>query len=208
MAAPPLFQWDRATGRYRRSNGQFISDEQIRQALDAAILRQERELTALADQVRKRLITRAEWHQAMQASVKDAHLYAAALARGGWAQMTPAAYGQVGNTLRKQYAYLARFEGELAAGLSTDGRFFLRVKLYARAARETFERARTQERRVLGDTEERNVLHPADHCAECVELADLGWVPIGTLPPVGTRICGPQCKCRVVTRGARARTAA
>ncbi len=45
---------------------------------------------------------------------------------------------------------------------------------------------RLLERRVLGD---------AHHCRDCPELADRGWQPYGTLPPIGATTCGPFCLC-------------
>ncbi len=44
------------------------------------------------------------------------------------------------------------------------------------------------ERRVLG--------HPkTHHCHDCPPLAEMGWVPIGTLPDIGDSECGGLCLC-------------
>jgi hypothetical protein len=55
------------------------------------------------------------------------------------------------------------------------------------------------ERNVLGRTE--------NHCKSgtrpgCVEQTRLGWVPIGTLTPIGGRTCLSSCKCQIVYRRA------
>jgi len=44
---------------------------------------------------------------------------------------------------------------------------------------------------------ERNLLDPMcdDHCSECPELTEAGWVPIDTLPPPGCRECWGNCRC-------------
>lgn len=59
----------------------------------------------------------------------------------------------------------------------------LRSTPYARAGSD---RGNLLERRVLGD---------AHHCGDCPELADRGWQPYGTLPPIGATKCGPFCVC-------------
>lgn len=45
--------------------------------------------------------------------------------------------------------------------------------------------------------EERNILGIAEHCASCIRETKRGWVPIGTLIPVGLRDCWFGCKCTV-----------
>jgi len=42
-------------------------------------------------------------------------------------------------------------------------------------------------------------LGAAEHCPDCLALAAQGWVPVGTLPPIGTETqCGDSCKCTIV----------
>jgi hypothetical protein len=142
----------------------------------------------------------------MRNAVKDLHLYAAALARGGWDRMDSAAFGQVGGRVRVHYAYLDRFIGTLEAGLPV-GNVVSRASRYAQAGRGTYSRARTAEAIAAGRLL-RNVTNPtAEHCAECVALSDRGWIPADEMPPVGSRQCGPGCKCRVESKGGNERPA-
>jgi hypothetical protein len=58
--------------------------------------------------------------------------------------------------------------------------------------------------------EELRVLGEADHCSTeddpdgdregCLELAALGWQPIGTLPKIGESVCIVNCHCRFAYR--------
>jgi hypothetical protein len=79
---------------------------------------------------------------------------------------------------------------------------------YAQAGAVTYEAIQAREAASRGQTEERNVLHAAESCSQCRTLAAAGWVALGTLPPVGARICRGQCRCTIARRGAAASEAA
>lgn len=192
------FQYNVRAARYVDPRGRFVPREQVRRALDAAIDASGRRVRALSDGLRSGGVTLDEWHLAMRSEVKAVHLYNAAAAKGGWGQMTPADYGRVGAVVRGQYAYLDRFAGEIAAGAQAlDGRMLQRAEMYAQAGRRTYEDANRLEQRARGMARERNVLGVADHCAGCLAASAMGWVPIGTLPPVGARDCLTKCRCRL-----------
>ena len=53
-----------------------------------------------------------------------------------------------------------------------------------------------------GMTEERRVTSDAENCDACLEAADRGWVPIGTLPPIGSLTCLANCLCHFEYRDA------
>lgn len=194
------FMWNIEAGRYvDRATGRFVSRSAVRRALDQTIDASAERLAA-ATAALQRGGSVDEWQTAMRMAIKDVHLYAAAVARGGWAQMTQSDFGAVGAILRKQYAYLDRFAAEIRAGLPRDGRLLARMKLYVMAARTTHQRFDARERELRGDSEERNVLSAGENCAECVEQADRGWVPIGELVPVGQRVCLGNCLCEIEYR--------
>lgn len=195
-----LYRWNLPAGRYYGSDGRFVSFAAVRDALDAALDNHERILISLGEQLRDRSISITEWQLRMAQEIKIIHTYSAALAKGGWAQMTPADYGRVGYRLREQYAYLANFAAQIENGLPLDGRFRERVKLYAQSGRLTYHMVLRAERRLRGDTEERNVLGIADHCGECVSTTKRGWQPIGALPLIGTRQCRSNCRCHIEYR--------
>ena len=117
-------------------------------------------------------------------------------AYGGRDAMTPERWGLVGSLVRQQYAYARRFADDVAAGRQRqNGTMDARARLYGQAGRATYELIRRRESAGAGFGYERNVLHAADHCAQCVAEAGRGWVPIGTLTPVGQRTCRTQCRC-------------
>lgn len=81
------------------------------------------------------------------------------------------------------------------------GQIVARAKLYAQAARGTYEAVRGRAAAMVGYNEERRVLAAAEHCARsggtpgCPELAGR-WAPIGTLPRIGAATCRSHCRCR------------
>lgn len=200
---PNAYTYDRERGTYRRrSTGRYVSRAEIRAALDAALAREARTTLRLARQLRNRTLTLSEWQEQMMESLKATHLYSAALAKGGWGALTAADYGRVGARLRKQYGYLDSFAVQLEEGEADmrERRFLDRVEMYVDAARNTYEVTLREHMRENGATEEKNVLHPADHCDDCLDATDADWVEIGTLIPVGERACLTHCKCTMIYR--------
>ena len=194
---PGGFTWDARISRYRGPNGKLVSPIKVREALDEAIRKTDDRARALGTSLIDGEISATAFYREMRSLVKSVHLYSAASAKGGWAQMTQADYGRVGQIVRKQYQYLNGFAAEIAGGLPMNGMIPNRAAMYAQAGRATHEDTRRELERANGKTHERNILHPADHCSDCVAMRDLGRVPIGTLIPIGKRICRTQCHCTI-----------
>lgn len=193
------FTWDPTVQQYRGPNGRFVSRAEIRAALDKA-LDQERIWTrVLAQDFRLGRITLMQWRQEMRDVIKNVHLFSAALARGGWAQLTQADYGRVGNVVRGEYGYLERFAVGLSNGsIPTDGTFVDRATMYAEAGRDTYHQVQRVAMSEAGWKFESNKLNPAEHCTgsgSCVEQTERGRVPIGKLIPIGRRRCLRKCRC-------------
>jgi hypothetical protein len=195
------YTWDANANRYRDSLGRFVDERKIRNELDAALARVGERMNAVSAELQGGRISLEAWHAEMRLAVKNTHVMSAALAKGGWGQLTQRDYGRIGVAVRKQYDYLNGFANEVSLGRQLlNGRFLVRAKMYAQAARMLFERIREAEMIAAGMNEERNVLGIADHCFDCVAMTALGWVLVGTLIPIGERQCGPNCRCRKAYR--------
>lgn len=197
---PSRFRWNDVAGRYIGPDGRFVSFAKVREYLDQVLDSNEAKITTLARNLREGRVSLAEWQVGMRDALKDIHVASGALARGGWAQMSPADYGRVGAELKFQYEKLRQFALQIEKGLLLDGRFLRRTKLYAQSGRVSYTAALRQEMLVRGFKEERSVLAKADHCAECVQEAAKGWVPIGDLINIGERICRSNCRCHLEFR--------
>jgi hypothetical protein len=132
----------------------------------------------------------------VQQVLKDSHLTAAALARGGFDNLDRSTLGFVGSRLREQYSFLSGLALDTRPG-DFDGRAMARLAQYGNGAvRGTASAVR---RRDAGtEAQEQNVLGGgAASCDECIALSDQGPVPIGTLPEIGSRTCCGNCNCSI-----------
>lgn len=197
------FQYSPSTQRYiDTASGRFVKNQAINDAVDGVINSAAEHMTALTQQLQSGAITLAEWQTSMAAEMKPLLVGAAAIGRGGWAQMTQSDWGWTGQRLRAQYAYLRNFAHDIATGQQPmDGRLLNRVKMYPEAARAMQREMQRRTAMLYGRTEEKNQLGAADkHCGSCLACTAQGWVPINTLPAIGSRTCLSRCQCTIITR--------
>jgi hypothetical protein len=199
------YQFDPRVGRYRDDAGHFVPERTVRDAVDnLADLSSER-MAALTQRLQAGSLQLADWQQQAMMEIRNAHVAAAVVAHGGRLQMAPADWLVVAREVKTEYAYLRDFAGQIADGTQPlDGRLVARSGLYGQAARSTFEAVRRRDERNRGTDQERNVLHGGDHCSLCPDLSARGWVPIGSLPLIGSRPCGPNDRCTLAFRVAPA----
>ena len=185
-----------STGRYvNRATGRFVSELSVRADLDTYIANKNAGLDALANQLRNREISLADWQLQMRAEMRNMHNAAAMVAKGGREQMTHADWGRTGRELRSQYEYLDKWAAQIANGEAPlDGRFNVRAKLYGNAARGTYEQERRAVAADKGNDEEIRILHAKESCKGCISVAGY-WAPIGDLPKLGTQECTTNCLC-------------
>lgn len=193
------YRWNERAGRYINSAGRFVTRAEIRSALDGAIQSAQGTIRSLAEQLRTGQISLAEWQISMAQEIKSAHLASAAVARGGFAQLTQSDLGRAGQLIRRQYEYLGNFARQIERGeVVLDGRFLNRAALYGEAPRATYHVFDSLEQAQHGYEWEENVLNAAESCAECIAETERGRVPIGELIPIGARTCLANCKCDIV----------
>jgi len=192
------FGWNAAAARYVDAQGRFVSKASVRAAIDGALDNASAVMAQATEALRMRAITVTQWHTIMRREVKNVHLYSAAAAKGGWAQLTPQDLGYLGQRIRQELGYLDRFARQLRnPRFPRDGRVTARARMYAQAGRYTYHRVDRQVQLGIGMTHERNILSAGEACESCIEQADLEWVPIGTLVPVGNRQCLTNCRCDI-----------
>lgn len=206
---PPIgadrYGWNTAAARfYDRTTGRYVSRDIVRSAIDDLLKQEEQYVRKVSEQLRRGQIDLASWQHEMRQVIKDTHLQVEALARGGWEQLTQADYGRVGAAVREQYQYLDKFTSAIAAeNYKLDGRFITRAVMYAKSARPFFHDEQRELLEESGYTHERNVLHPAEHCQQCLDQSALGWVLIGTVVPIGDRQCLSNDRCTMRYRATK-----
>lgn len=195
---PGPFRWDRAAARYLDARGRYVPASTVRGWLDTALETAGGRIEALTASLRAGTLDLISWEVAMRREVKNVALYSAAAAKGGWAQMSDADYGRVGQYVRGQYGYLRGFAQDVQTGRQAmDGRLVSRAKLYGEAGRPLYHRMEIAEQKVRGMTERRNIRYKGDSCPGCEEAAAAGWVPItgGGVAEIGERDCRTRCRC-------------
>ncbi len=187
------------TGRYRdRATGQFVTERAVRDGVDAVVRLSGERMADLARQFRAGTIDAGRFLASMMDEIKSVNLAAALAAYGGREQMTQSRYGTVGQIIRQQYQYARQMVADVLDGKQRmNGRLDARARSYASAARATYENIRRREMAAAGYSFEQNVQHSQEGCGECVAASDAGAVPIGTLPPVGSRQCRSSCLCTI-----------
>lgn len=206
MARGRPYSFDPRAGRYRDiRSGRLVSDVQVRRAIDTVLRNDKVRARTLAEDLRAGRISKQQWAADMRQIVREVHIYSAAAAKGGWAQMDAAAFGQVGAAVRRQNEFLHQFTFQVVTTLPLDGRFTQRAMSYVDAGRSTFHRVQQSEQLAHGKTEVRNILVDLSHsCTECPALTAQEWIPIEQMPPPGERQCLGNCRCRLEFREAAA----
>lgn len=212
------YGYDPRSMRFRsKATGRFVKASAVKSVTLSAFDRAAENATALGRRLQAGEISLGEWQLGMAREVKNATLYASALANGGWAQLSQADYGRAGQWLaqgpkgqRGQYEYLRDFARQIEAGLPLDGRFLRRSAMYIHAGNQFYERERGRIREQRGFDEVRNVRHARDSCTTsagavgCIEMSRRGWMKVedGWVPP-GARSCLASCRCSATYRNSQ-----
>lgn len=203
------YSWDPAALRYRAKDGRFVPEARIKASIDDLVGRHTDRLISITADLRSNRITLSEWEQQMMTELRQMHGTSAVIAHGGRNAMSPSDWGWTGSRLRSQYSFLRNWAREIRDGTAPlDGRMTARARLYGGSSRVTFEQMKLRDARNGGMQSERWVLSPADHCSGCPSQARRGWVPLGTLPAIGSQPCKANCRCHKETRRAAVQEAA
>ncbi len=186
-----------AAGRYRDTRtGRYASGATVRRELDAYLDNSDTAARSLAEALRGRQVSLADAELAFRRMIKNTHINAAVMARGGYANMTPRDWGLVGQRVRYNYGKARDMFVQIADGKQRlDGTLTRRMELYGEAGRNTFYRAKQANLRP-DVTHVRSIRHARDSCAECRALDGKVFAigdPSYKLP--GQRICLTRCRC-------------
>ena len=185
------------SGRYRDERGRFVASSTVRRELDRYLDNSD-PAKALAEALRGRQVSLADWEVAMRRHVKNTHLNAVAMERGGYANMRPQDYGRVGQIVREQYGYLRGFANDIASGKQRlDGTLGTRAKLYSQAARTSLYKSKAANMSG-GVPHQRSIRSARDSCRQCLDLdRKVFRIDDPSFPLPGQRICRANCQCHL-----------
>lgn len=191
----PGYSWDKALHNYvNNDTGRMVKRSEIGDLLRDVTKATEDRMAQLGAWAADGSMSPRRFYEAMQQEVKLATNTNAALAKGGWAQMTPADWGANGAQLRQEYANLRNFANEIAAGNLSPAQIEARAALYTNTTYSRYWEIMTEQEKLAGMTQEQLVTVGDDRvCVECADAEARGQVPIGTFnPPIH-----PGCRCDV-----------
>lgn len=202
------YVYSKKVNRYfRRSDGRLVPPSEIRKAFDRMIDKAERALVKRGHALQAGQITTAKWFKDTAADVRALQSAGVAIPNGGIRNLSDAARQQLGDKLEFHIGKLENLLDQIQSGKQPlNGRFIQRLKLYARTSRQTYEEVYLDAQEQSGVETGRRVLHPAEHCVDCLFEESRGEVPIDEVAPPGfTRrsrglrptICSLSCKCTV-----------
>lgn len=159
---------------------------------------QQRKLRALGIDLGNADINTRRYVAEMTAEIEAEHTAAAAIFRGDLEDLTFDDSRVIRSRVNSELGFLSGLVIGWIGNTVTQGRLASRSQMYGAAVTGTFFATETESMRSEGFELYRNILHPADHCdggGSCIEQTNRGLVPIGTLIPIGSRLCLSNCKC-------------
>lgn len=183
----PGYAWDDKARRYvNLTTGRYTAAKEINGLLLSITEKASDTMAALARGVAGGKLTSREFYEAMQSTLRQAYNANAALARGGWQQMTQADWGRNGHQLRIQYEALRNFCNEIRAGQPplTETQIVARARLYADSAYGRYWQVVDEQARTAGLDEGRSQTAGDERvCDICRAEAAKGWQPLFVFRP-------------------------
>jgi hypothetical protein len=194
------YTYDVISRRYRNvSTGRYTPATEVRSAVDQVIDTEEQSFTSAASQLISGQITLADFQRQTAANIKTLHIATGLAANGGVNNAGPDDLAHIEDLINRQYEFLRNMGNDIETGKQPmDGRLLARVRLYAHAARGTYEDVVRRLARVGGALQEKRILGVADHCIGCLQEYGKGWQPIGTLKDIGDTPCRTLCRCHFI----------
>jgi hypothetical protein len=197
------FIYDPEKGQYRDSfTGKYISQTQLRTAVQKVSAESDLRMRQRTQRYITGAVILLLWFAQMREEMKSLYLSVWLASIGGLPYDTPKGRTDFYQMVASQFDYMDSFALQLESGKSAAlGRagmygeygngFFQNIGL-DRALKRGFKRAK----RILGPNE--------NHCNDngerpgCLELAQIGWMPIRAMVPIGDAACYSNCKCRII----------
>lgn len=199
----PPFRFNNSARRYIDGRGRFVSWGAVETFMNDVIKNSADHVDLLCQKLATGQISLADWQLLMVTEIRNTHLVATALAKGGWHSLRAVDYGRVGGRLAFEYRKLRDFAMQIEAGLALDGAFLRRAQMYVKHSRLLYHWTSQQGMAARGWTHERSLLGIADSCQMCVAEAQKEWQAIGRMVPIGLRTCLSNCYCSAAYMNAR-----
>lgn len=181
-----------------------VSDKFLYKVVRQETERTENKLIKLTERFTNGNITFKDWQDKSKEIVKNSHVNAVRLARGGSQKTYAIHYLDVGNDLRKiHYPALKDMGEKIEKGELTKAQIVARSKTFGTATKTTFEKNRLTNYKgvMLG---RRRLGSCGNSCFDCISFASQGWLPLSRITPPGVNCaCRFNCCCSVEIKPAK-----
>lgn len=172
------------------------------EVVESVIRQGKNQLHELATKFRNGRLSDDAFEGQARTIIRRTHLGALSAGAGGLANLMPAHREALEQTLSVEFGYLKRFVQavkDTTADSSDFNKIPSRAGSYASSAWGTYQQAMRIfiSEQADGTLMEARYLGEAEHCQDCIDLSVevMGWVPVGTLPPIGDSKCRNECRC-------------
>lgn len=209
VTGSPGFWFARERQQFAIGRKGYIAPETVQKATEIVRQKAQVDVMVYGKQMANGDIDLPLYQNNMQRLLKSLALSTAAIGRGGIQEIGNADETAVSAKLTTQLKALVNFAKQAEQGAqqaNTTGVIMQRSRAYADDAMLMYPDRRAYSHKVVGFSEEQNVLGIADHCKRdprrpwvetCPEQTAAGWVPIGSLAKIGERACTFNCKCHM-----------
>lgn len=181
-----------------------VKNATVKAAAEAVVAQSRADIEVLATRLQAGKIRVSEVEPLMQQAIKRGMIANAALAHGGYDNLTEAITQRIEAQVLAQHDYLHHRVQVIASNVRATGALSGRDKndllSYAHAFRSIYENEHLIAQVSIGHTQARRVLGLAQHCSSCAAVAARGWLDIESMPPLGSDLCGHNCRCAIETR--------
>lgn len=192
-----LIWWNRYASRRDKNALDKLTGEPLpRVVLDRNIKQLANTLGNSANALRAGDLALEDWQILMMDNVLMVQLASAIASAGGIAELTPKLTTVTEESRAFQLDRLTKFAIGIGAGeVAMDGRLMRRAQMYANAGRGMYHEIEMTIQVDDGMTQERSIRTATDSCSECISEEAAQWRPIGSMVPIGQRICLTNCLC-------------
>jgi len=181
------------------SRSETFSQEFMMEQFESVMPSIVEDMKACAQQLIDGKITLDEFQRQVAAMIERNFWEAAFALFGPSLWLFPAVLLLIRRLVDQQLAWLRGLVLDIRFGRQRlDGTLLRRIRLYGNAAWSALLEFSRRLAMIQGFTREMNVLGVAEHCQGCIDETAKGWVPIGSLVPIGQRTCLSNCRCRYI----------
>jgi hypothetical protein len=180
----PLWVWDEISKRYRKGDtGQYIGVSGMQTLRDEFIAQQKNITDKLAEQLRNKDITMAQWEKSMVKNIKQTHIDLYSIGAGGRNSLSQKDWGRIGAMCKSQYGssgYLKGFYNDIANGNLSEGQIAVRSRMYVNAANEALWKGITNDLPTKPGQAYPLPFYPGDGSTECMTNCLCQWDIVNT----------------------------